>query len=156
MFGRGTYALNAAKIQRFRLVQVFLDTKFRFQTMFPLSPIKAALSLNPQIRVSSLLYMFSCTTLFYFSKQVCKTLVDFSGNQCYNTLIPKGIEITGGTYERHYILWSGSSPRTPETAGLPQVSYSIHCTPRCSKRLQSRRTKHSSTLRITSLIFRTP
>ena len=77
MFGRGTYALNAAKIQRFRLVQVFLDTKFRFQTMFPLSPIKAALSLNPQIRVSSLLYMFSDSTLFIFLNKFVNHLLTF-------------------------------------------------------------------------------
>ncbi len=95
----GTYALKAAKIQRFRPMQVFLDTKFRFQTMFPLSPIKAALSLDPQTRVSSLLYMFSGSTFFYFSKQVCKTIVDFSHSRCYNTLIPKGIE----NHRRH--IW---------------------------------------------------
>lgn len=59
--------------------------------------------------------MFSGPTPFHFSKQVCKSPVDFSGNQCYNTLIPNGIEITGGTYERHYFYWSQSYSRTPET-----------------------------------------
>lgn len=35
MFGWGTYALNAAKIQRFRPMHIFLDTKFRFRTYVP-------------------------------------------------------------------------------------------------------------------------
>lgn len=45
------------------------------------------------------LYTFLRYTYFYFSKQVCKSHVDFWSKQCYNTLIPKGIE----NHRRH--IW---------------------------------------------------
>lgn len=57
--------------------RAFLTPSSDFGSMFPVSPIITSLSLNFQIRVSSLLYMFSWFTCFYFSKQVCKILLTF-------------------------------------------------------------------------------
>ena len=57
--------------------RAFLTPSSDFGSMFPDSPIITSLSLDFQIRVSSLLYMFSWFTCFYFSKQVCKNLLTF-------------------------------------------------------------------------------
>ena len=57
--------------------RAFLTPSSDFGSMFPDSPIITSLSLDFQIRVSSLLYMFSWFTCFYFSKQVCKILLTF-------------------------------------------------------------------------------
>lgn len=57
--------------------RAFLTPSSDFGSMFPVSPIITSLSLDFQIRVSSLLYMFSWFTCFYFSKQVCKILLTF-------------------------------------------------------------------------------
>lgn len=61
----------------FRGCRAFLTPSSDFGSMFPDSPIITSLSLDFQIRVSSLLYMFSWFTCFYFSKQVCKILLTF-------------------------------------------------------------------------------